>query len=110
MDMGIIAAAKTRYRSKLLASRVVTMSNAQQLRDQAEYRKTRPGTKGVVEGYKPHLREARSSSARHGTTYLRRQSQGRRAFWSVCLSFLQQFDDAVECFTALLFCFVVLIF
>lgn len=58
MDMGIIATTKRLYRGKLLAIRTSTMSNTQLLRAQAEARKINAGTKGLAEGYKPHLRDA----------------------------------------------------
>jgi hypothetical protein len=58
MDQGVIAAFKTRYRSKLLMMRASTMYTAAQLREQAKARRMTKGTMGLAEGHDPHILDA----------------------------------------------------
>jgi hypothetical protein len=58
MDQGIIAAFKTRYRTRLLGLKADTMTSASQLRQAAAARKMRAGTKGLAEGHDPHVLDA----------------------------------------------------
>lgn len=58
MDAGIIAAWKVRFKTKLLAIRVNSMSSAAQLREQAKQRRVVRGCMGLAEGAEPHILDA----------------------------------------------------
>ena len=58
MDMGIIAAIKLIYRSKLLDVKVSTMLDAPTRRAQAKERNMIAGTAGLAEGHHPHVWDA----------------------------------------------------
>lgn len=58
MGMGIIAATKVQYRSRLLSIRVSTMMVAETLRAQAKERKVVATTAGLAEGHPPHMLDA----------------------------------------------------
>lgn len=57
-DMGIIAALKMQYRSRLLSIRATTMSIISQLRAEAVARKLNTGEAGLAEGYHAHVLDA----------------------------------------------------
>lgn len=58
MDVGIIAATKLRYRTRLLNVRVSTMGLVETLRAQANGRKMAAGTAGLAEGHDAHILDA----------------------------------------------------